>query len=365
MAQEESDIFMRAVRTALLALIAIAALVSSSARTHAQIALLMEEPYGFFGTVVPTGHNSIYFERVCAETPIKLRRCEPGELGAVIARYRGVSRYDWVAMPLVPYLYSVEDASNVPARVDRETVERMRSHYFETHLVSSLGASASSHGLLPGGWNDLLGAAYERRLYAFRIETTEAQDDAFIARMNSAANHSQYRLLYSNCSDFARVVLNSYFPGTFRRNIFLDAGMTSPKQLAWDLERYARKHPETELTVFEVPQVPGYRRSSSSNKGLAQSLSTTPYVVPIALVNPYIAGGLFLDYLVRERHQIIPDHPQLLSPDTLSTPSTPTLTTSVRYGEDSRSVGTQAPDAADIGPAESNATEADPRAGKK
>src|SRR5580698_9241853 len=43
---------------------------------HAQSALLMEEPYGFFGAVNPTGHNAIYFERICAATPVKLRRCE-------------------------------------------------------------------------------------------------------------------------------------------------------------------------------------------------------------------------------------------------------------------------------------------------
>jgi hypothetical protein len=44
------------------------------ARGHAQSALLMEEPYGFFGALNPTGHNAIYFERICAETPVKVRR---------------------------------------------------------------------------------------------------------------------------------------------------------------------------------------------------------------------------------------------------------------------------------------------------
>jgi len=57
---------------------------------HAQAALLMEEPYGFFGALNPTGHNAIYFERICAQSPVKLRRCGPGELGAVIARYQGI-----------------------------------------------------------------------------------------------------------------------------------------------------------------------------------------------------------------------------------------------------------------------------------
>ncbi len=40
---------------------------------------------------------------------------------------------------------------------------------------------------------------------------------------------------------------------------------------------------------------------SHSNKSIAESLSTTGYVVPIALLNPYIAGGFFADYLARGR----------------------------------------------------------------
>ena len=46
--------------------------------------MLMEEPFGFFGFLNPTGHDAIYFERICADTPVRLRRCSPGELGAVI-----------------------------------------------------------------------------------------------------------------------------------------------------------------------------------------------------------------------------------------------------------------------------------------
>ncbi|MGA3049623.1 MAG: hypothetical protein ABSD67_23665 [Terracidiphilus sp.] len=356
---------MNAGRTTWLTIFTLAALASSSIHVHAQAALLMEQPYGLFGIAVPTGHNAIYFERVCAETPIKLRRCEPGELGAVIARYRGIAGYDWMAIPLVPYLYALEDPSDVPTRVNRETVERMRNRYYEAHLLSTLGANLSPGGFLPGGWSESLGAAYERRIYAFRFETTEAQDDALITRMNSATNHSQFDLLYSNCADFARVVLNSYFPGTFRRSMFPDAGMTTPKQLASKLERYSRKHPETDLSVFEIPQVPGYRRHSGSNKSVAESLSTTAHAIPIALLNPYIAGGLFLDYLVRGSHHLIPSHPQILTPDTLSALSAPRLTTPVRYGQDAGSASIQANGATDIGSAESHAPEADLLAGRK
>ena len=350
---------MRTGRTARLILIAIAILFSSSARIHAQAALLMEQPYGFFGALNPTGHNAIYFQRICAETPIHLRLCQPGELGVVIARYQGLSGYDWIAIPLVPYLYSVDDPSQVPAHVDHPTVDRMRNHYHEAHFLA-LGENLSAGGLLHGGWTELLGVAYERRIYAFRFATTEAQDDALIDRMNSAENRSHFELLYSNCADFARVVLNYYFPRTFRRNLFPDAGMTTPKQLAWKLERFARQHPETQLEIFEIPQIPGYRHQSGSNKSVAESLSTTIYAVPIALVNPYIAGGLFVDYLVRGRHRLIPAHPQMLTADTISTLSTPALTTSRRVPQDSPSADNQAPVAAGIGTAQMQSLRADP-----
>ena len=103
------------------------AIFGLAVRTHAQAALLMEEPYGFFGTSNPTGHTAIYFARICTDSPVKLRRCEHGELGSVIARYSGIAGYDWVAMPVLPYLYSVETVTDVPDRVDRKTVLRLRT----------------------------------------------------------------------------------------------------------------------------------------------------------------------------------------------------------------------------------------------
>lgn len=58
----------------------------------------------------------------------------------MIARYQGIAGYDWVAMPLVPYLYSLESTTNVPSRVGRETVRRLRDRYREQHL-GMLGAN--------------------------------------------------------------------------------------------------------------------------------------------------------------------------------------------------------------------------------
>jgi hypothetical protein len=320
------------------------------ARGRAQAALLMEEPYGFFGSVNPTGHNAIYFERICAETPVKLRRCHAGEMGSVIARYQGIDRYDWIAMPLVPYLYSVENTAAVPPRGDRETVNRLRSRYREAHLFS-LGEYLPSGGFTRGGWTELVGVSYERRIYAFRFETTQEQDDAFIAMMNSSENISHFRLLFNNCSDFARLVLDFYFPGAFSRSVFPDAGMTTPNQIVYKLERYARKHPGLQITVYEIPQIPGYRRHSRKNKSISESLSTTGYVLPIAALNPYLAVGIFVDYLVRGRHHIVPKHPLILTSDNLWE-----LTAPVRLAQNSMSEGVQAPSAAVGVPSETGGT---------
>ena len=335
---------MRRARIIVFAVIILAAF--SGPRCEAQAALLLEEPYGFFGTLNPTGHNAFYFERICAETPVKLRRCEAGEMGSVIARYQGIEDYDWVAVPLIPYLYSVENPADVPAHVDKEMVKKMRDRYREAHL-EGLGDDVSSGNFVHGGWTQLLGAAYERRIYAFRFETTPAQDDALIARMNEGPNRSRFDLLFNNCADFSRVVLNDYFPRTFRRGLFPDAYMTTPKQITGKLVHYARKHPEAQLLVFEIPQVPGYRHQSHSNKSIAESLTTTGYAVPLALINPYLAGGLFVDFLARGRFHLVPRNPQVIGPENLTALTAPTVAR-----QNPGSAGAQAPSAAGAGSAE-------------
>ena len=72
------------------------------------------------------------------------------------------------------------------------------------------------------------------------------------------------------------------------------------------------------MQIFEIPQVPGYRHKSRSNKSISESLITTGYAVPIAVLNPYLAGGLFVDYVVRGRYHLVPKNLQKLAPDTLN-----------------------------------------------
>ena len=300
-----------------LCVLSVLVILAFSSRSQAQAAMLMEEPYGLFGTLNPTGHAAIYFSRLCAETPVKLRRCEPGEPGAVISRYQGIAGYDWVAMPLLPYLYSVEDAADAPERVNHETVARLRKQYHDEHLMK-LGPKVFEGNFVHGGWGQLIGVSYERKIYAFRFATTVQQDEAIMDRLNDSRNHTEFNLLYNNCADFARAVMNDYFPHTFTRTVFPDAGMTTPRQITSKLVHYAETHPETKLAIFAIPQVPGYRHKSHPNMSVAGSLMTTGYAIPIAILNPYLAGGLFIDYLVGGRFPRAYLHCPVLAPSQLA-----------------------------------------------
>ncbi len=308
-----------------LALILLAAL--GPARVRAQAALLMEEPYGLGGTFNPTGHDAVYFARICAATPVKLRRCRRGEMGAVIARYKNVAGYDWLAIPVIPYLYAVRSAGEVPAQAQRKAVTAMRRAYIAAHVLPQVDPSARSgsrgdNWYKRQNWYELAGSAYDRRIYAFRFNTTEKQDDAFIAHMNASRNRSHFSLVRNNCADFAAHVLDFYFPHAFHRRILPDAFITTPRENAWELERYARRHPGFELTIDEIPQVPGNRRPTRINKSVAESLVVSGDVLLAGVVlpyaGPYLAGTVCADFLAWGRYPLELKAAEVLSPESVA-----------------------------------------------
>jgi hypothetical protein len=160
-----------------------------------------------------------------------------------------------------------------------------------------------------------VGAAYERRIYAFRFETTATEDDAFIAWMNDDANRSHFNLVVRNCADFSSAVLDFYFPHAYKRHIAPDGGITTPRQVAYALVRYARKHPEMRLEVLEIPQVPGYRRPSRESESVFASLIMTGDVVPLAVLNPFLAGAVLADTFMWGRYPLPLKHAALLKPE--------------------------------------------------
>src|SRR5580700_9827766 len=106
----------------------------------------------------PTGHAAIYLSRVCAASPLSLRRCHPGEQGVVISRYDRVSGYDWIAIPLLPYLYAVDRPDRVPLVVSAEDVATLRDAYRRTNLTK-VAPDAADGSAPEGDWTQLVGAA--------------------------------------------------------------------------------------------------------------------------------------------------------------------------------------------------------------
>jgi hypothetical protein len=285
----------------LCSLVLIAAL-----RSRADVALLLEEPYGDLGRFNPTGHAAVYLPRVCAETPLVLRRCLPGENGVVISRYYNIAGYDWIAVPLTAYLYAVDDPAQIPEVVDAKAVAQLRDDYRRRYLEAL--APDRPNGDAPGGeWTLLMGEAYDRKIYGFQIATTEEQDDELIQMLNQRPNKRLRHdfatfMLSRNCADFARGVINFYYPHSVHRNFVADLGITTPKQLAKSLVKYSSRHPDLQFSGFVIPQVPGSIHRSHSANGVTEAVvRSKKYVVPLAVLHPFIAGGAVALYLGKGR----------------------------------------------------------------
>lgn len=277
----------------------LAVLASNAGAAHAAAALFLEEPYGMFGRVNPTGHAAVYLSRVCAATPTSLRLCEPGETGVVISRYHRVGGYDWIAIPLIPYLYSVESPAQVPQYVNPEVVAALRDAYRRAHLEKV--APDAAHGQTPDGdWTQLVGASYDRKIYSFEIETTEEQDARLIAKLNSAKNRTHFNLFLYNCADFSRGVLNTYYPHAVHRSWFADQGITTPKQLAKSLVSYSKRHADLKFSCFIIAQVPGTAPRSGPVRSVFEAFLKKKYVLPVAALHPIVAGGMAVAYVTME-----------------------------------------------------------------
>jgi hypothetical protein len=267
----------------------------------ADAVLLLAEPPGSAG-FNPTGHVGVYLTRVCAASPTRLRPCEPGEIGAVIGRYNGIAGLDWAATPLIPYLYAVERASDTPATANPEGVAALRQAYRRSwmpHLVPDAPESADAP---QGPWTQLAGAAYSRRIVAFRVATTPEQDAELIQELNSLPNTSRFNPVLRNCADFARDLINRYYPGALRRSLLADFGITTPKQVARTLVRHSRTRPQMDLSVFVIPQIPGSARDSRRTRGISESLvKGKRYALPLLAVQPWVSAGLATGYVMSGR----------------------------------------------------------------
>jgi len=276
-------------------------LLCLTAQVHADATVLLEEPYSFDGTFAGTGHTAVYLTRVCAASPILLRRCRPGELGAVISRYNRIGGYDWIAIPLLPYLYAVSKQEDIPLYADSKLEAFLRNQYRREYL-EDLAPDKASGEIPSGDWVQLIGSAYDRTSYGFQIETTAKQDDELIQWLNGSPNFKSYKVVSRNCADFVREVMNFYYPKSVSRAILSDLDVATPKQTAKSLVKYSNRHPDLEFSSFVIPQVPGTIKQSRPVHGLVESVfKAKKYVIPLALFHPFVAGGVASVYIAGGR----------------------------------------------------------------
>jgi hypothetical protein len=282
----------------------------------ASATLLLEEPYGKLGFFTPTGHAAVYLSDICAETPVVLRPCAPGETGVVISRYDGVDGYDWMAIPLIPYLYAVERPEDVPLFADVKMVAFLRNRYRRQHLAEYF--PDGPNGEAPGGnWYELVGSAYDRATYGFEIATSPERDLALIQKLNTSANMSHFHTVSQNCADFAKDIINFYYPRTLHRSVVADVGITTPKQMARLLVRFETRHPELAGARYVIAQVPGSMPRSNTVRGVVDAfLHSKKYFVPSAIASPVFGGCVVAVYLGTRAGSFDPSRGALVySPD--------------------------------------------------
>lgn len=259
------------------------------AQLAAQATLLLEEPYSYDGTFAGTGHTAIYLSRVCADSPTHLRRCLSGETGVVLSRYHGIAGHDWLAIPLIPYLYAVQTADQIPLYADARLVALLRERYLATLPLPSERAGGEPR-------YELAGSAYNRTLYGFRFATTPEQDDKLIKFLNSSPNVGSYELLNRNCADFVKQIVNFYYPHAVDRSVIADLGVMTPKQAAKSLVHTGKHRPQMKLTRFIIPQVPGTKRSKPVHGLIESVVLAKKYVAPFLLFHPFVVGGVEAAY---------------------------------------------------------------------
>ena len=270
--------------------------LGSIPRAQAGATLLLEEPYSYDGAFAGTGHSAVYLSDVCSVSPVILRLCAAGESGVVLSRYDGISGYDWIAIPLIPYLYAVDRPEDVPLFADAKVVSFLRDQYRRNHL-EALAPDRPDGGTPAGNWYEMIGSSYDRTIYGFEIETSPEQDALLIGKFNSQPNRQRYNFVKRNCADFVREVIDFYYPHAVHRSVIDDLGVTTPKQIAKMLAKYSRHHPELESSDFLIPQVPGAVRRSKPVHGVLDSvIAAKKYMVPVVALHPYIGGGLLIGY---------------------------------------------------------------------
>ena len=268
-------------------------------KAQADVTLFVEAPINFLGHVSSTGHTALLIDRLCSDDHIHMRWCRADEDGAVLSRYKGINGYDWVAMSPGPYLFAVDSSDEIPETATSTEVNQLRVEYRTNH------AGSFERNPPDDGWIQLLGASYRRRIICIHLRTNGTQDKRLMEWLNHRPDRTHFNFFFSNCADFARLMLDVLFPHSVHRNFLFDFGMTTPKQLEASLHHYAIRHPEVGFQVRELPQVPGNIPRSGRLYGVTESLvKSKPYFLAAAVLEPIGIGSVAVLGIADHRYAV-------------------------------------------------------------
>jgi len=256
-------------------------------RASADVGVILNESLDeSMDRITGSGHMAVYFSRICADTPTKLRLCAPGESGSVMSTYINIGEnhsFQWNIVPLNVYLYGVEDPVNRPLfasyKIKHALEERYRLNYL-AGLCDTPACQTSNKS----EWREMVASTLIRGMYLFVVDTSVEQDRALIVEFNNAPNENHFNGATNNCADFVRRIVNTYFPHAASRDVLNDFGMTSPKAVARTFTHYAQRHPELNLRVMHFAQVPGtIKRSRDVRAGTEQLLRSKKLLIPMTV----------------------------------------------------------------------------------
>jgi hypothetical protein len=293
------------VRRVLLILTAIALFMGFSRSARGDVGIVLNESLDTsVARVTGSGHTAVYFSRICPASAVELHLCAPGEQGSVMSNYTTLGEdknFEWNITPLSMYLYGVSRPEDRPLFGTRPIKEALEEHYRQTSLAGYC-ETESCRTNKDAEWREMVDASAERTIYILIVPTTVEQDKALIAKFNDRANVNHFNGMTHNCADFARFVVNTYFPHATHRNFLNDFGMSSPKGITRSFAHYAHAHPEMNYQVVHFAQTPGtLKRSTECREGTEQLVRSKKLLVPMLLFASHAVPFVATSYVLTGR----------------------------------------------------------------
>jgi len=220
-----------------------------------------------------------------------------------------------MAVPLLPFLYGVENQHEIPIYANGDIRNFLREAYRRKHLNSIIPANPD--GTLPeGAWKTMVTMAFNRDVYGFTVQTTAAEDTQFLHEFNSKPNVGAFGNFANNCADFARRTINKYFPGAARRDWLNDFGITTPKAIARSFFNHVKERPERNLYLSRFPQVPGPIWRSFDNRNFTEmAFKSKKYLIPSIVFKTSLVGIFSGAYFLTARFNLHKTYVKYANPE--------------------------------------------------